>query len=138
MEKCWKEGLPGPRSLQTTWAKLNKMARQLAKWNRESFGFPRKEINKLEKQLARLRTNITTRIYSQEERDIERRLCELFEREEIMARQRSRVVWLKAGNRNTSFFQARATCRRRTNRIKYLLRQDGSKCEEQDEIREMA
>jgi hypothetical protein len=30
-------------------------------------------------------------------------VCELFEREEIMARQRSRVEWLKARDRNTSF-----------------------------------
>ncbi|KAJ1296597.1 hypothetical protein BS78_01G314000 [Paspalum vaginatum] len=136
VEKSWVEGSVGPRSLQNTWANLKKMAGTLSKWNRESFGSPRKEIKKLEKRLARLRHECTTRSYAQEERDIERRLCELFEREEMMARQRSRVDWLKAGDRNTSFFHARATARRRANRINYLKRQDGSKPYSNEEIRE--
>lgn len=55
-----------------------------------------------------------------------------------MVRQRSRVEWLQARDRNTSFFHARATTRRRTNKIKYLLRQDQSKCEDQAEMKETA
>jgi hypothetical protein len=54
-----------------------------------------------------------------------------------MARQRSRVEWLQAGDRNTSFFHARAAIRKRTNRIKYLIRDGGSKCETQEEIKSL-
>jgi hypothetical protein len=52
-----------------------------------------------------------------------------------MARQRSRVEWLREGDRNTSFFHARASARKRTNKISMLTRDDGSKCESQAEIK---
>jgi hypothetical protein len=68
---------------------------------------------------------------------VEIELCELFEREEIMARQRSRVDWLKEGDRNTSLFHARASAWRKTNKIDMLLRPNGSKCEVQAEIKVM-
>jgi hypothetical protein len=54
-----------------------------------------------------------------------------------MARQRSRVEWLREGDRNTAFFHARASARRRTNKIDMLLREDGSRCETQGEIKGM-
>lgn len=75
---------------------------------------------------------------SQEQKMIQRQLCELFELEEIMARLRSRVDWLREGDRNTSFFQAHASTRRRTNRIRYLLKEDGSRCEEKAVLLSMA
>jgi hypothetical protein len=71
-------------------------------------------------------------------RKLERRLCELFEREKIMARQRSRVEWLQESDRNTSFFHARASAHRRTNRIRALVREDGSRCEDLHVIKGMA
>ena len=61
----------------------------------------------------------------------------MFECEEIMARQRSRVDWLQAGDRNTSFFHARASARRKTNRISYLLKDDGTRCEDREELKDM-
>lgn len=54
-----------------------------------------------------------------------------------MERQRSRVDWLKAGDRNTEFFHARATARRRTNMIHSLSRDDGSVCSSQGKIKGM-
>jgi hypothetical protein len=52
----------------------------------ESFGSPCKEIGKLEKRLSWLRSHGATGSYCQEEKEIERMLCELFEIEEIMSR----------------------------------------------------
>jgi hypothetical protein len=54
-----------------------------------------------------------------------------------MARQRSRVEWLREGDCNTAFFHARASARRKTNKIDMLVREDGSKCEVQGEIKGM-
>jgi hypothetical protein len=62
----------------------------------------------------------------------------VFEKEEIMYKQRSRQEWLKAGDQNTIFFQNRATHRRRKNTIRWLRREDGSICNTNEEMREMA
>ena len=60
-------------------------------------------------------------------RELEEQLREVYEREEIMYRQRSRVDWLKAGNQNTQYFQNRASHRKRKNTIKALRRVSVSK-----------
>ena len=55
-----------------------------------------------------------------------RRISELQTREEVQAHQRSRVQWLREGDRNTAFFHAKAKQRFRTNKIKSLQRENGS------------
>ena len=54
-----------------------------------------------------------------------------------MARQRSRVEWLREGDHNTSFFHAKASARKSTNNITSLVREDGSKCDSHGEIKGM-
>ena len=48
-------------------------------------------------------------------------------------RQRSRVQWLREGDRNTAYFHAQAKQRRRFNRIQGLQRGDGSLCVSEEE-----
>jgi hypothetical protein len=62
----------------------------------------------------------------------------LFEREEIMYRQRSRQEWLKAGDRNTKFFQNRASHRKCKNTVRALKRDDGTLCNMNEGMLEMA
>ena len=73
-----------------------------------------------------------------EEKAIEDRMEELSYQEEIMARQRSRITWLSEGDRNTEFFQRKASARRSKNRISQLNRADGSVCTDRDELANMA
>ena len=62
-----------------------------------------------------------------------RQLREALHQEEVWLRQRSRVPWLREGDRNTSYFQAQAAQRKRINRIQGLCRSDGSVCVNEEE-----
>lgn len=66
------------------------------------------------------------------------RIVELNNREEIMWKQRSRIMWLTVGDKNTRFFHLRASQRRRRNKISKLTRADGTIIEDEKELGEMA
>jgi hypothetical protein len=51
-----------------------------------------------------------------------------------MWRQRSRIEWLKEGDRNTNFFHRKASGRKKKNRIAKLLNHDGSFLTDEEEI----
>jgi hypothetical protein len=104
------------------------LAGSLTDWSKYSFGSVRREIKKWERKLRHLHTQDVSEDVLAKEKEAERHLCELFEREEIMARQRSRVEWLQEEDRNTVFFFAKASARKKTNRITALAREDGSMC----------
>jgi hypothetical protein len=129
MERAWVEGRAEMGSLQSTWSTLQSVAASLKKWGRDYFGAVKSKIVKLECKLKSMCMNMVDCTLA-DIRSVERELCELFEREEIMARQRSRVDWLKEGDMNTSFFHARASARKRANKIKHLVREDGSRCDD--------
>ena len=73
-----------------------------------------------------------------EERRVEDRMVELAYREEIMARQRSRISWLSEGDSNTKFFQRKASAQRAKNSITQLDRNDETTCTDPVELADMA
>lgn len=144
VENAWVEGRIDSPPLQAAWSNLQRMADSLRRWSKLSFGNVRKNIQKLERRLSSLHTLHPNDNSVEEEKLIEKQLCELFEREEViereevMARQRSRVDGLKEGDHNTAFFHARASARQRTNKIRMLSREDGSLCEDLEGMKGMA
>lgn len=49
-----------------------------------------------------------------------KKLCELYCMEEVSWRQKSRVLWLKEGDRNTKFFHCMASVRKRVNFVESI------------------
>ncbi|XP_073353989.1 uncharacterized protein [Aegilops tauschii subsp. strangulata] len=114
--------------------KLKGLSRGLAAWDRTEFGSVMGEIKKLKGELDSLRTQPGRTGPSHTETKIMDRLVELYHREEILWRQRARLEWLSHGDKNTYFFHLRASRRRRKNKIKALMRPDGSLTEDNQEM----
>jgi hypothetical protein len=66
------------------------------------------------------------------------KLADVLAREETMERQRSRIAWLKEGDRNTNFFQVKARARNRANRIKVLRDEAGQEFTDQEDLERLA
>ena len=101
------------------------------------FGNVKKEIKKLKNELDRLR-NLPGHVGpSLLEINVNDKLVELYHREEIMWRQRSRVQWLSEGDKNSKYFHQRASMRRRKNIVRTLTRQDGQATDDRVEMQNM-
>jgi CTP-dependent riboflavin kinase len=65
------------------------------------------------------------------------KLDKMEDQKELYCRQRAKAHWLQHGDRNTRFFHEHTSERRRLNKIRRLLKDDGSVVEEMGEIHTM-
>lgn len=87
---------------------LGNVSSSLSTWAQTTFGSVRKELQRLRTELENVRRNSLHSGPSVREKQLMSRMSELLSREEIMMKQRSRIDWLKEGDRNTAFFHTRA------------------------------
>jgi hypothetical protein len=105
---------------------LESLQRSLREWETSVFGQVKKELCRIRKELESVRRASVCSGPSRQEKRLMARLSERLSREECIEKQRSRITWLKEGDRNTSFFQATARGRAKTNKIAALRKVDGS------------
>ncbi|KAL9666399.1 hypothetical protein QQ045_000729 [Rhodiola kirilowii] len=101
IKEAWSDVVNGSQKLVET---LERCADQLDTWNKSVFGKVEKKIKEAKKELQGIRAMPRTQIMAEIEKEFTSKIDEWLEKEEFMWRQRSRVDWLKEGDRNTIFF----------------------------------
>lgn len=137
VQQVWDPG-PVVPDLALVCSSLRAMQGSLKTWEREVFGVVRKQVKETREEIEKKRSQTLHRSPSAHERRLVDNLSKLLAREKAMEWQRSRVMWLHEGDRNTNFFQAKAWARGRTNKIRALKRDDGTMATGQEELENMA
>lgn len=79
---------------------LNVLRQELEPWGKKEFGCLARTVRQLKKKLEKLCARSVGRGPSDEERCTIAKLREALRQEEVWLRQRSRVLWLRAGDRS--------------------------------------
>lgn len=105
------------------------LLRELHDWDRNVLGMLEKRICKVKKELERCRRQQICQESVSREHLLRYKMERLQDQLNIYWKQRSHTAWLTKGDRNTQYFHAAASERRRRNAIKKLRKDDGAEVE---------
>ncbi|XP_060959129.1 uncharacterized protein LOC133030409 [Cannabis sativa] len=126
------DGMDPSQNLKTC---LDQCAVNLQQWHVKKFGSMKKDIKKAQKTVTILNNSAATdSAHCQKVVSAEMILDELLATEEQYWKQRSRIDWMKSGDRNTKFFHAKASARKSNNSIKQLQDANGTMVANKDGI----
>jgi hypothetical protein len=114
---------------------LRSVQQALRTWSKQNFSSVTRELEALRTKLEELKGSPP--VDRQVIRRTTDRMDELLYREEMMWLQRSRLAWLRVGDKNTSYFQQQAVWRARKNRIKKLKDVEGNWQEDPQMLKRM-
>lgn len=125
IKSAWERG--GRLSRQDHFnVKLKACRTDLSRWSKQVFGNNRAQIDVTKARLHQISAMPATDQLLVEEKTLKSKLHALWKQEEIYWKQRSRVRWLKEGDRNSKFFHLSTMERRRRNKI-IKLRDSGGR-----------
>ncbi|XP_060964042.1 uncharacterized protein LOC133033349 [Cannabis sativa] len=122
VRNAWRDNLHHD-PMVNLYRKLRKTKEHLKTWNKTHFGKIQQQVADAKKTLDRIESSNNMQIAEFDE--ARAKLNEALSREEILWRQKSRVAWLKEGDRCTKFFIASTVIRRRKNFIQTLKKENG-------------
>jgi hypothetical protein len=131
IKECWQGQDP---NLQQ---KLQATLENLHKWGHNKFGILPKRIKAAQKDLLQLQATNNKGSLMGLVRSKEKELDDLLHNEEMWWNQRSRVLWLQHGDKNTSFFHHKGSQRRRKNKIENIKDKNGEDHYVQEKIEEV-
>ena len=140
--QTWKSFIPPSGSKMYQFQqKLKNLKAVIKNWNTFVFSNIFQEIKILERKMEETQQKIITGGRTEElaaqEQELHKLLEERRKQEEILWRQKSRITWLKEGERNTKFFHKSTIQRRMQNRIPHITNQQGAQTEQQEEIEQV-
>lgn len=107
-------------------------------WSQGKFGKVFADLKKKRKALKKLNQGGLTGAQLERRRRLLWEMSDLMSIEEVYWKQRSRVLWLTEGDRNSKFFHQRASGRKRKNIIRLLYDDEGREHVRDEEVGHVA
>ncbi|GLT27461.1 hypothetical protein SLA2020_024580 [Shorea laevis] len=136
IKEGWKAGR-GNMSMSRVLSNIALCGSLLTNWSQAKFGNIPERIKHLQQELQNIRDGSAQDNSLEKMEAIEKELNNWQRKEEVLWKQRSRVQWLKEGDRNTAFFHNRASARRKKNHIAALMDDNGTSVSDRSGVEEI-
>eukprot|EP00253_Pinus_taeda_P023228 PITA_23228 len=142
VEEWWSQStIQGKGKMRMFQLKLKELKEKIKNWNKKEFGNIMEDKQNLEKEMESLQQKMILEGRTEEsiskEGTILGKLEERRKQEEILWRQKSRIKWLREGERNTKFFHQAMIKHRQRNKILSIKDKNGNRVVEQAEIEQV-
>ncbi|XP_071905812.1 uncharacterized protein [Coffea arabica] len=132
MEQAWNWEEQGSKLFKVT-RKIRNCRIELLKWRNNVQANSRSKIEGLKQDLEKTR-NAGLANKKEECQDLKRQLANAYKEEEAFWSQKSRISWLREGDKNTRYFHSFVKGRCVSNRLNKLQREDGSWTANEEEV----